>query len=154
MALVLVTLVVVHVVFGHGGDRSHDSKAKTVAPASRHSPAARSAITPSVVATVPAAFAGTWSGQVQQPPDDTYSVSLTLGAGMSTATVSYSTPGLAGCSPSLTLTQAGVKELTLSQAAEGGCTAGTVTITRTGRRTVWYHFSGGGLDATGTLTRG
>ena len=152
VVLAAIAILVLNLV-GQGGAAPQASKAKDTSPASAHSPMTKGTITPSVVATVSAAFAGTWSGQVQQPPNDTYTVSLRLSAGASTGTVSYSTAGLATCSPSLTLTQASAKKLTLSQAAQGSCTAGTVTMTLTGTDTVWYHFSGGGLDVTGTLTR-
>jgi hypothetical protein len=138
---------------GHGTGRPQAGKSQNASPASLRSPATKGTITPSAAATVSAVFAGTWSGQVQQPPDDTYSVSLTLSAGSSTGTVSYSTAGLASCSPKLTLTQAAAKKITLSQAAQGSCTAGTITMTLTGADTARYHFSGGGQDVTGTLTR-
>jgi len=153
VVVAVVAFVLVNLVGHSAGHQPQAGSGKATKPAVQHSPT-KSTVTPSVVATVPVTFAGTWSGQVQQPPDDTYSVTLTLASGGTTGTASYSTAGNISCSPELALTQATSHELTLSQAAEGSCTAGTVTITLTGTDSVWYHFSGGDQTVTGTLAKG
>jgi eukaryotic-like serine/threonine-protein kinase len=103
----------------------------------------------------PAAFAGSWSGQVRQPPTDTYSVSVTLKAGATSGTVSYSGTDFS-CSGALDLTAATTTRLTLSQGILQGqskCENGQVTIALTGTDTVWFRFRSTGPIASGTLDR-
>jgi hypothetical protein len=124
---------------------------------STHSMSLRSSVQPSasplVTAKTPASFAGAWSGRVHQPPNDTYSVALTLRGGSGTGTVRYSTAGVTPFSCTLDLTAASGSQLTFSEASQGSCAAGTVTLARSGPGSATYDFSGGGLVATGSLTR-
>jgi hypothetical protein len=123
-------------------------------PVSLRSPDNHPSPSPRTTPTTPAAFAGSWSGQVQQPPNDTYSVSLKLTKGATTASESYSTAGVSSCSPTLTLTAATSQQLTFSQSAQGVCSAGTVTIALAGNGSIRYDFASGGVTATGTLSGG
>jgi hypothetical protein len=103
----------------------------------------------------PAAFAGSWSGQVKQPPTDTYNVSVVLKAGATSGTISYSGTDFS-CSGALNLTTATTKRLALSQGILEGqskCENGQVTIALTGTDTVWFRFRSAGPVASGTLTR-
>jgi len=103
----------------------------------------------------PAAFAGSWSGQVKQPPTDTYDVSVVLKAGATSGTISYSGTDFS-CSGALDLTAATTKRLALSQGIIQGrskCENGQVTIALTGTDTVWFRFRSAGPVAAGTLTR-
>lgn len=100
----------------------------------------------------PAAFAGSWSGRVTQPPVDIYRVTVTLTAGAAVATVSYS--GTSTCSGSLTLTSATSTKLIMTEAvASGPCKNGTVTVTLISTRSLWFSFQSTGPAATGRLTR-
>ena len=120
----------------------------TSAPASPTAPGS-----PAATVTTPAEFAGAWSGAVQQPPNDTYDVALTLHNGSPAGRVRYQTAGVAAFSCALSLTSASHQKLTFTEAGQGNCTAGTVTLKRTGSA-VSYTFRGGGFVATGSLTRG
>ncbi len=104
---------------------------------------------------LPAAFAGSWSGLVRQPPTDTYRVRVTLTAGTSAGTVSYTGAGVS-CSGTLAVLTAAAARLTLSQGIIQGrsnCENGTVTITRTGANTIRFRFGSSGPTAAGTLRR-
>lgn len=104
---------------------------------------------------MPAAFAGSWSGLVRQPPTDTYRVRVTLTAGTSAGTVSYTGAGFS-CSGTLAVLTAAPARLTLSQGiiqGQSNCENGTVTITRTGTNTIRFRFGSSGPTAAGTLRR-
>lgn len=121
----------------------------TGATSSRSSPAASTTSPP----LTPAAFAGSWKGRATQPPDDTYTVSISLTADTTGGSISYS--GTATCSGALALTQASPSKLVMTQSiSSGGCGGGSVTITLTGSRTVRFSFTNASkVTATGTLTR-
>ncbi len=104
---------------------------------------------------VPAAFAGTWTGLVRQPPTDTYNVAVAFAAGAASGTVSYSGTGLS-CSGALTVTAAAAARMVLTQGIITGqskCGNGRVTITLAGPRSLRFSFHGSGPVAAGTLTR-
>ncbi len=106
-------------------------------------------------AQTPTAFAGSWSGQVRQPPVDTYSVRVTLTAGTSSGTVSYSGADFS-CSGALDVLTASTTELTLNQGSIAGqpkCETGQVTITLTGTGSIRFRFTSSGPVASGTLNR-
>ena len=163
LAAVAVVVIAVLVVVGlrtlgyHGRPRAAGNKSTqrvtdrtpaTSAPARPTAPGS-----PAATVTTPAEFAGRWSGAVQQPPNDTYDVALTLHNGSPAGRVSYQTAGVAAFSCALNLTSASHQKLTFTETGQGNCTAGTVTLKRTGSA-VSYTFRGGGLVATGSLTRG
>jgi hypothetical protein len=149
VACVLVVLVVMHVLGGKSppvADSGQTSRTNTPPP---RSPSAA----PTSPAVIPAAFAGTWSGTVHQPPNDTYLVTVSLPRGTSSGTVTYSTAGVSACSPSLTVMQVTGRQLTLAEAASGSCSPGTVTIALGSGGTADFSFRGGGPSATGTLAK-
>ncbi len=157
VAIAVVVVVVLRALGQHGqphaaGNKSTqrvtDRTPATSAPASPTAPGS-----PAVTVTTPAGFAGAWSGAVQQPPNDTYDVALTLHSGSPAARVRYQTAGVAAFSCVLNLTSASHQKLTFTETGQGNCTAGTVTLKRTGSA-VSYTFRGGGFVATGSLTRG
>ena len=130
-----------------GGDR--------LSASSRHSERSTPSPTPSPSPSVrtPAAFAGSWAGLVQQPPTDTYDVTVTLAAGATSGTVSYSGTNF-NCSGTLTLTAATASELSLSQGIVQGqsdCENGRVTIKLTSAGSVWFSFHSDGPTAAGRL---
>jgi hypothetical protein len=102
----------------------------------------------------PAAFVGSWSGRVRQEPKDTYTVRVTFKADARYGSISYSGIGIS-CSGVLELVNATATELTLNQGITQGkqCGNGQVTITRAGRDTIGFRFSGSGPVASGTLNR-
>jgi hypothetical protein len=102
----------------------------------------------------PAAFAGSWSGQVRQQPADTYNVRVTFTAGARSGTVRYVGTGFS-CSGALDLVSATATELTLNQGIiHGKCLNGQVTITRAGTGAIGFRFtSSGPVAASGTLNR-
>jgi hypothetical protein len=150
---VLATLGVIQLL---SGGKSPPRAVPEVADSSaggQRSPLTSEPVTPDV--TTPAAFAGRWTGEVRQPPNDTIAVTLHLTKGSTTGTVSYAPTGVSACSATLSLTRASARKLTLSQEAIQGpsCSAGTVTMTLTSSGSVLYTFQGSGPAATGTLTR-
>jgi hypothetical protein len=153
-AVVVIAVIVVGVLRLLGGHGSPPAIAqKSTRRVSLQTPASTATASPLPTVTTPAAFAGAWSGEVQQPPNDTYHVALSLHHGKATGKVSYQTAGVAAFSCVLSITAASHQQLTLSEAGQGNCTAGTVTLTLAGG-SVSYTFRGGGSVATGRLTRG
>jgi hypothetical protein len=115
------------------------------------SPTPSSAPVPSVVA--PAAFAGSWSGRVKQPPADTYKVTVALAEGQAAGTISYSAKGLY-CTGALSLTRATSRKLSMRQdITKGSCKDGRVTISLMGSDRITFNFHGNRIVAFGTLRR-
>jgi hypothetical protein len=152
---VLIGAALVHVVQDSGSQASsgklsantgQDGKLPSASPSPTASVSSVSPVTPT-------AFAGSWSGQVKQPPTDTYNVSVELAAGATSGTISYSATGFS-CSGALNLTAESSQKLTMSQGIlQGGCENGQVTMTLTSSSTLWFSFSSNGPSANGTLTR-
>jgi hypothetical protein len=128
-------------------DSRHPSGSPSVSPA---------ASSPSAGPVTPAGFAGYWSGQVVQPPTDTYEVSVDLKAGATTGKIHYSGTGL-DCSGQLTLVTAASQKVTMSQGIIEGqstCENGDVTIVLgSGGKSIRFTFHSAGPTAAGTLTR-
>jgi hypothetical protein len=157
---VLVAVIIVGAVATHALLASHanarlsanaGAKSKTSSPAPSASP--------SQDPVTPAAFAGSWSGIVTQPPTDAYYVSVTFAAGKSAGTVSYAATSFS-CSGALTLAQATPQKLLLTQGIIQGqskCENGLVTITLTSADKIRFSFRNPGPAtgpvAAGTLTR-
>lgn len=154
-AVIVIALLVVGAMKLLGGHGSPPQAigAKSTRRVSLQTPVATPTARPTPTVTTPANFTGAWSGEVQQPPNDTYHVALALQHGSGAGEVSYQTAGVKPFSCGLSLTAATAGKLTFSEAAEGNCTAGTVTLRLTGAGSAAYTFQGGGLVATGTLTR-
>jgi len=153
---VLVAAAVVHLMQNSGSpEPAKDGTALDVRPC--HSvarPTAPSASAPARGPVIPAAFAGSWSGQVRQPPTDTYAVIVTLSTAASAGTVSYSATGLR-CSGALRLTQTAPRQLIMSQhILKGSCENGHVTITLAKSGSILFNFhSNGTVVASGRLRR-
>jgi serine/threonine protein kinase len=156
--VVIVALVAVLVTHVLGGSNSSNGRLSSETGRTVTSPP----VSPSVSATpsptpgpsTPASFAGSWTGQVQQPPTDTYDVSVRLRAGAGTGRIRYSGTGLS-CSGELTLVTAASQKLTMTQdITKGSCENGNVTIelSSTGS-SVQFVFSSNGPTASGTLSR-
>ncbi len=153
-AVVVVTaiaLLVVHLT--QGGPPSHgELSANTGRPATTRTPAA----TPPSASqgpTTSAAFAGTWSGPVTQPPV-TYTVTITLPSGQSSGTIVYTGADF-HCSGELSLQAATPTTMTMSQGIVVGqstCRNGTVTVSLSGSGAIKFSFQSNPV-ATGTLTR-
>ena len=152
VVIILITAGVVHLILADGshaasGQLSANSRQATTSPSA----------TPSLSRGpgVPAAFAGTWTGLVRQPPTDTYNVTVAFAAGAVSGTVSYSGTGLS-CSGALNVTAATAARMILSQGIITGqskCGNGRVTITLAGPRSLRFSFHGSGPVAAGTLSR-
>jgi hypothetical protein len=108
---------------------------------------------PSLGPPTPAAFDGSWTGQVRQLPLDTYRVTVGLTTGATSGTITYT--GSVTCSGALNVVTATPTVLTLSEGiTEGKCQDGQVTITLTSTTTIQFSFGGsGGPVASGKLTR-
>ncbi len=153
-AAVLVVAVIVAVVFlllrggGSPGRDTTSDRSPSPSTAASDSPSG----TPAPSATIPDAFAGTWSGVVRQPPTDTYHVTVSLKAGAAQGLVSYSGRGI-GCSGILSLRHASATKLTMGQTVTTGtCENGSVTLSA-GGGTVSFSFRSAGPVASGKLTR-
>jgi len=144
--------LVLHVALGSSGNnsashRTSQTVSKTASPSASISPS------PSQGPVTPANFAGSWSGQVKQPPTDTYNVRVTLRSGATSGSVSYTGSDFS-CSGTLQLLTASTQKLTFSQGiTQGQCENGTVTFSRTGSSSVWFRFRSSGPVASGTLDR-
>ena len=151
-AVIVVAAVLLHVLIGGGHAGSGLLSAK--ADKTRSSPSPPASVTPTIGPTTPAAFDGSWSGLVRQPPSDTYHVGVTLAAGMTAGTIRYSGPGFT-CSGVLTLTRASSRELTMRQGITGrsSCEDGEVTIKLAAPNKITISFRSTGPIASGSLAR-
>ena len=154
VVIAAIVTVVVRMLGGHG--TSQASPPQSTERSGLPTPSATTPAPPAPAVKTPAAYAGAWSGQVQQPPNDTYHVALTLHRGSTVGTVRYQTAGVTAFSCVLNLTEAARQQLTFSEAGRGNCTTGTVTIAlrRASASSLSYTFRGGGAVATGRLDRG
>ena len=154
-AAVVVVVVIVAAVFrllqggGSPGRAATSGLTASRSPAASASPSGKRA--PS--ATIPHAFAGTWSGVVRQPPTDTYHVTVSLKAGAAQGMVTYSGIGF-GCSGILSLRRATAAKLTMGQTVTTGtCENGNVTMSAGGADVISFSFRSAGPVASGKLTR-
>ncbi len=159
VAALVIGAIALHVALGSGHasntGRLAAETGTSSSPASPRPPSPTASATPSHGAVTPASFSGSWSGVVTQPPTDTYNVSVTLAAGTTTGTISYSGTGFS-CSGALTLTQATTRKLVLNQGIIRGqskCENGAVTITLTRTNKIWFSFRSSGPIASGSLSR-
>jgi hypothetical protein len=152
VVVTMIALLIVHLVQGGGSPSpprvsasSHHAAARPTADATSPSP--------SLGPTTSAAFAGTWSGPVTQPPV-TYTVTITLASGESSGTIAYAGADFS-CSGDLSLTSASSTTMTMSQGIVVGqstCSNGTVTIKLVGPASISFSFQSN-PPAAGTLTR-
>ena len=140
---------------GNAGAATHPatSAAATSAPATSV-PASPASSPGAGASTIPAAFAGTWSGVAHQAVISDPSVSLpndmalTLTAGGTTAHEVDDS-----CVNTLTLSQGTATTLTFSEPGTSACVAGTVTLTRQGANLA-YRWTDNVEQNTGTLSHG
>jgi hypothetical protein len=151
VVLALIIVVVLHVALGGqsasgrlSANASHETtRSPSPTPSPSHGP------------VTPAAFTGSWTGQVRQPPTDTYNVSVSFAAGAASGTISYSGTDFS-CSGALNLTAATPTRLTLSQGiiqGQSNCENGQVTITLMSAGSIYFSFHSDGPIAAGTLSR-
>jgi eukaryotic-like serine/threonine-protein kinase len=134
---------------------SPSARPPTPRPADKSAAASPSAGPPAPALTVPAALAGTWSGQVSQTgPADVFQAEVILTAGASQGSVHYS-GGSFACTGRLTPVSDSSGTLTLDQViVQGPCAGGVVTLSPDPGNAVQFRFKGKeGPMATGTLTR-
>jgi hypothetical protein len=142
--------------------RAAQNQSSPQADAAKHAatPTAKSATgngprgSPKPAPTVPAALAGTWSGQVKQTSSAgtfTVNVQMNLGSGATGGTVRYTGPF--SCSDDLSLVSDLAGTLTMDQApVKGPCQPGPVTLIPGPGNTLQFSFKGQGAPpATGTL---
>jgi len=155
VAIALAAFLAVQLLQGGGRQGANNLSADTHHPAVTTSPAPSGA-SPSASQgpVIPAAFAGTWSGQVTQPPTDTYNVTVSFAAGQPGGTISYTGSDFT-CSGDLSLTAASGSKMTMSQGIIVGqktCENGTVALTLSGPTSIFFDFQSSPV-ASGTLTR-
>ena len=153
VAAIVVVAISLHVLLG-GGHASRGLLSARTGKTST-SPPPTAGATPSQGPATPGAFDGSWSGVVTQPPTDTYHVRVTLTAGTTAGTISYSGTGFS-CSGSLHLTNASPSKLLMSQSITNGqskCENGQVTIRLRGTHRIWFSFHSSGPIASGSLAR-
>jgi len=149
VVVVVVGGVVLRLAQGTPGQPAANSSlsAHTTSPPASPSPSGSSG------PVTPAAFTGSWSGLVRQPPTDKYNVRVTLKAGQTHGTVRYSGTDFS-CSGVLQLVSVTTAALTMNQGiTHGKCENGQVTITRAGTDAIGFRFSSSGPVASGTLSR-
>jgi len=104
-------------------------------------------------ATIPAAFAGTWSGTATMAVIGLPSVGLPNGISFTMAKGGTTAAEVNGsCTNTLTLTEVTATVLTFSEPTTDLCVAGTVTFTLRGANLA-YQWTGGGEQNTATLHR-
>jgi hypothetical protein len=162
VVIVAVAVVIVHLMqnAGTGSSQATDQTQGSVgqtrsAGGGPVSPTASAA--PSPTAKVPTAFAGSWSGQARQlNPADVFDVKVSLSAGASAGSVTYSSSSFS-CAGELSLQSSARSVLTLSQGIIQGqhtCANGTVTLSASASGTLSFSFRGKtGPAASGKLTR-
>jgi serine/threonine protein kinase len=110
---------------------------------------------PTPAVTVPAALAGTWSGQVSQTnPTDVFQAHVYLAPGANSGSVHYSGTSFS-CAGDLVPVSDSAGSLKLDQViVQGPCAAGAVTVTRGPGDALQFSFKGKqGPVATGTLDK-
>jgi hypothetical protein len=146
-AIVAVLIIILIVHLAQGGNSANLS-ASTGHPGSSGSTGPSGTASSGLV--IPAAFNGTWSGQVSQP-QDVFSVTVTLATGRSSGAISYTGAG-ATCSGVLTPTSVSTTQMVMKLGtAQKGCANSTVTISLNGPNAL--TFSEGNQAASGRLTR-
>jgi hypothetical protein len=154
VVVIAAAAVMVHLLQGSGQAAGRTTggvtRSQSASPATPTASAAPSA-------TVPSAFAGTWSGQARQlNPADVFDVRVSLAAGSGAGRVSYSSATFT-CAGQLSLQDSTHSRLTLSQGIIHGqhtCANGTVTLSAGAEGTLVFSFRGKtGPAASGTLTR-
>lgn len=146
VVLAAVAVVVVHVMQNTGSQSADRTTSGTT-----HS-SSQSSRPPSPMPTLPNAFAGSWSGRVQEPgTQQLENVSISLQTGAIGGTVSYSGPADLTCNGQLTVTTANSGQVTLNQAFQGHskCVNGPVTLTMTSTDRLRFASNG----SSGTLRR-
>lgn len=137
---------------GPGGPGPRHAQRATTSGAT---PTASGSPSPSA-GTVPAALAGTWSGQANQVnPPDTFAVRLTISAGAAGGRVAYS-GGSFSCTGDLRLESSGHGALTLRQDIVRGkreCANGMVTLASGPDGTLRFSFRGRSGPAAGATLR-
>jgi len=161
VAGVLVIAVVAFVIVrmlgsARSSDQAQDSTTSPTA-STRSASASAKPSSPTAAVTVPATFAGSWSGQARQvnPPDD-FQVKLSLSSGVTSGSVAYSNTSF-HCVGQLSPDSVGSDTMTLDQGITSGrhtCADGTVTLTTGPDGTLKFAFRGKtGPVASGTLTK-
>jgi eukaryotic-like serine/threonine-protein kinase len=151
LGVLVVAAVLTHILLSAG---SHSSSGRLSADTGATTGSAAPSVSPTQP-TTPAAFDGTWSGVVTQPPADTYSVTVKFATGTTAGTISYTGPNFS-CSGALTLTKADTGKLVVSQdisQSQSDCENGSATITVTSADKIWFSFYSNGPIASGTLAR-
>jgi hypothetical protein len=149
IVVALIVILILHL--AQGGNSAANASANNGHPGASGRAGSSGAPTASQGSVIPAAFNGTWSGEVTQPPSDTYHVTVTLSAGQSSGLISYAGAG-ATCSGVLTPTSVSPAKMTMKLGtAEKGCANSTVTISLGRPNTM--TFDEGNPAASGTLTR-
>jgi predicted Ser/Thr protein kinase len=145
VVLAVIVGVVLYIALG-----SHPGPAAGVATEATTAPATTSAAASGL--TIPAAFAGTWTGAAQLSEDGVSAPNtetFTFTAGQGTAHEVNTSP-VGNCVNTLNLTARTSTELTFTEPTQGGCVAGTSTFTRKGADLA-YLWNGGGAQNSGTL---
>jgi len=118
-------------------------------------PSASALRLPTPAAEVPAALAGTWSGQVSQTnPADVFQVQVNLAPGANSGSVHYSGTSFS-CAGDLVPVSQSAGRLKLDQViVKGPCSGGVVTVSPGPGNTLQFSFRGKqGPMATGTLKK-
>jgi hypothetical protein len=156
LVIAVVAFVIVRVLgSARSSDQAQDSTSPTASTRSA-SPSVK-ASPPTAAVTVPATFAGSWSGQARQvnPPDD-FQVKLSLSSGVTNGSVSYSNTSF-HCVGQLSPDSVASDTMTLDQGITSGrhtCADGTVTLTTGPDSTLKFAFRGKtGPVASGTLSK-
>ena len=155
-AVAIVIVLVMQSARSPGGSTAQGGKTSTSPPPSSTSPVSSNAS--AAPSAVPAAFAGSWSGQAKQVnPSDVFDVKLNIPAGSSAGSVKYSSASFT-CTGDLSLQSLRKTTLTLSQGIVTGqrtCANGIVTLSTGPNGVLQFSFRGKtGPAASGTLIRG
>lgn len=156
VVIVVLAVFLVYLVLTGGSQPNRNRLSADTSPPSRPTASATPTVSPAASPgpVTPAAFSGTWSGQVTQPPAGTYTVTATFATGRSSGTISYTGTGIS-CSGNLGVTSASASKMIMSQSIIVGrktCSNGTVSMTLTGANSIYFSFQSTPAAA-GVLTR-
>jgi len=149
---IVVVLAAVAVVVVHIMQNSGSQSADRTTSGSTDSPSQSSSGPPSPTPSLPTAFAGSWSGSVQEPgTQQVENVTIALQTGAVGGNISYTGPANLNCTGQLTLTAANSAQVTLNQSFQGHskCVNGPVTLTMTSTGRLKFASNG----SSGTLRR-
>lgn len=156
VAVILVVVVLLHLATG-GSPRPAAGPSDTLATRTPSTSPSSSAEPLATGPDAPAAFVGSWTGQVVQTSGNlstTLAVSIVLRSGANTGMVTYTGPGITlSCTVAITNATSGALGMNQFPGQQDSCAGGQVQMKLTGTGAASFTFSGNGETASGSVAR-